>query len=258
MMTASECPYAYYLLKFIGVEPVENAFAEAGNLAHELLAGWAKNEISIKELPGQWIQRFPKEVTAAFPAFLAAKGYREKLYFSILNYFENFNGFPEYEVVGAEKEFQSSIGGQKYIGIVDLILWNKETGKLMLVDHKSTSLSSFKRNREAMYRQLLLYSKYCADEYGEFPDTLRFNLFKENLYDERPFEQKSYIAAKQWAEATINDMKSKDFMDWMEVRPELFRCVNLCNCRNQCCFGLAENHKRKDDILGKKQSSDVA
>lgn len=258
LTTASECPYAYYLQKVAGVDPVENAFAQGGNLAHKLLADWAKGIIPIKELPVQWSERFPKEVTAEFPRYLAAKGYAGKLFDNVLNYFEHFDGFPGYKVIGAEQAFQSSIAGVSFKGVVDLILRSEETGGLMIVDHKSCSASSFKKNREKMYKQLLLYGKHCADTFGEFPERLRFNLFKENLYDERPFDRESYIAARLWAESVIQEMKDKDVLDWFETRPEYFRCVNLCNCRNECFFGNPENHKRKEDANGNKRTPAVA
>jgi len=80
LTTADECPYAYYLQRIAGVEPVPNAFSQAGTLAHQLLASWAKNELAIKELPIEWIRRFPLEVTAEFPRFLALKNYAGKLF----------------------------------------------------------------------------------------------------------------------------------------------------------------------------------
>jgi len=258
LTAVQECPYQYYLLKMAGIEPTENAFAQAGNLCHQLLASWAKGDIPIKELADQWTNRFAKTVTAEFPHYLAAKGYAEKLFESILTYFNRFDGFAGYEIIGVEKEFKSAIAGEHFVGIIDLVLRNQKTGGIMLVDHKSCSLSSFKRNKEQMYKQLLLYSKFTADEYGEFPQMLCFNLFKENLIDERPFDREDYIAARLWAESIIETMKAKDITDWFETKPEYFRCVNLCNCRSECVFGKPENHKRKENENGTKRESAVA
>ncbi len=258
LTTAQECPYQYFLLKMAGVKPEENAFAQAGTLAHQLLASWAKGEIPAGELPYQWDQRFSKAVTAEFPHYLASKGYAEKLFTSILTYFQHFDGFSGYEIIGAEKEFRSMIAGVPFVGIVDLILRDKSTGEIVIVDHKSCSLSSFKKSKDQMYKQLLLYSKHVADEYGEFPRTLRFNLYKEQLIDERPFSKEDFVAARSWAENVIEEMKAKDLTDWFDTKPEYFRCTNLCNCRSQCAYGKPENHRRKDDNNGKKQVSAVA
>ena len=247
LTSAQECPYGYYLLRIEGVQPISNFFAEAGTLAHELLASWAKREIPLKELPLLWIKRFPVTVTNQLPPYLEGKGYRAKLFDSILRYFEHFDGFPDQEVIGVEKTFVSSLAGIPFIGVIDLILRNKESGEITLVDHKSCSLASFRKSKEQMYRQLLLYSKHCADEYGVFPARLRFNLFKENTYDERPFDPEDFMAARMWAEKQVSEMKEKDITDWFETRPEYFRCVNLCGCRDRCCFGLPENHIRKKE-----------
>ena len=44
-----------------------------------------------------------------------------KLFDNVLSYFEGFDGFPGYEIVGAEKEFNSSIAGERFVGIIDLM-----------------------------------------------------------------------------------------------------------------------------------------
>ncbi len=253
-----QCPYAAYLLKTLDIEPVENGFAQAGTLAHQILAMWAKGQANISDLPEIWSHEFSKRVTVPFPAFLAVKGYEQKLFNSVLTYFQGFKGFPGFDVIGAEKEFTSSLAGERFTGIVDLILCNKDTGKLMLVDHKSSSLSSFRRDRDAMYRQLLLYSKYCADTYGQFPEVLYFNLFKENTFDQKTFAPEEYVSARIWAEEQITRMKDMDLSDWLETRPDLFRCTALCSCRHECPFGDPNNHERKKKTNESKRAIAVA
>ena len=253
-----QCPYAAYLLKTLNVEPIDNGFAQAGTLAHQILAMWAKGQADIHDLPEIWTQEFSKRVTVPFPTFLAAKDYANKLFTSVLKYFQNFKGFPGFEVIGAEKEFTSSLAGERFIGIIDLVLRNKETGKLTLVDHKSSSLSTFRRDRNAMYRQLLLYSKFCADTYGQFPEILYFNLFKENTYDQRVFDPEDYVSARIWAEEQISRMKNMDLSDWFETRPELFKCTALCSCRHECPYGNPNNHERKKKTDESKRATAVA
>ena len=258
MTEAEDCPYQYYLLKIAGVEPVPNAFAQAGTLVHQILAGWAKGEIPINALPVQWVQRFTKEVTAEFPPFLAAKGYAEKLFDNMLTFLEGFTGFPGYEIIGAEKEFSSMIAGERFIGIIDLLLRNKTTGEIAIVDYKSCSLSSFKKNKDQMYRQLLLYSKYVTDLFGCPPAKLRFELVKEGIFDERDYDPEDFVAARLWAENVVNTMKQMDLTDWFTVKPEYFRCTNLCSCRNECNFGKPENHRKEKDTNERKRTPAVA
>ena len=107
-------------------------------------------------------------------------------------------------------------------------------------------------------QEKLRYSKYTADQFGMFPEKLRFELIKESTYDERVFDRGDYMDAKLWAEKVIGKMRSYDISDWMEVCPEMFRCVNLCNCRHQCKFGMAENHIRKGEKHEGKRTLSVA
>ena len=258
MTTAEECPYAYYLQRIAGVETVENAFAQAGTLAHQLLAKWARGEIRKEDLPVLWIQCFAKSVTADFPTFLASKGYKAKLFDAVFTYLETFEGFPGYEIVGAEKEFTSMIGGERFVGIIDLILRDKITSEITIVDYKCCSLSSFKKNRNKMYYQLLLYSKFCNDQFGRPPAKLRFELIKENTFDEQLYDPEDYVSARIWAESVIEEMKTKEMTDWFQTKAEYFKCVNLCSCRNECKFGKPENHKRKGDFCGTKHYATVA
>lgn len=247
---AEQCPYSYYLTRLAGVAPKENAFAQAGSFVHRLLALWAKGEATIKDLPGLWQDGFEQQVTECFPVFLEAKGYRQKLYESCLRYFQAFEGFPDYEIVSVEQDFASFLGGVPFVGIIDLILRDRKTGAFVLVDHKSSSLSSFKRSRASMYRQLFLYSKYLADHFGAFPSLLRFNLFKENTQDEQAYRPDAYIEAVHWAENSIEAMNSRDLPDWFECRPEQFYCTSLCAARDVCPYGnyhyhQKENHERQ-------------
>ena len=243
---AQECPYQWFQLKALGVEPMENAFAQAGALVHEMLAEWAEGKLAKEDMSLELVRRFARKVTAEFPRYLAAKGYANKLINSVRQYFDSFDEFRGYEIVGVEKEFQSMIAGERFVGVIDLVLRDKSTGGLMIVDHKSASLSTFRKDKEQMYRQLLLYSKYCADTYGTFPENLAFNLFKEGVMDVRPFSAEEYMAARIWAEEMVKEMKRKKLTDWFEVRPDYFRCTNLCSCRNQCQYGCPEAHRKEN------------
>ncbi len=240
-----QCPYSYYLVRVAGVAPKENAFAQAGSFVHALLARWAKGEISIQDLPGLWSDGYGQAVTELFPAYLETKGYRQKLHDSILAYFREFTGFPGYEIVAAEQAFTSGLSGEPFTGVIDLILRSEDTGEFILVDHKSSSLSAFKHSREKMYRQLLLYSKYLADHFGVFPVRLCFNLFKEHAWDEQPYAPQDYVEAVQWAERNIQEIKSKELPEWLELRPEKFYCTQLCAAREVCPYGNPQYHQKE-------------
>lgn len=255
LMQAEQCPYSYYLIRMAGVAPRDNAFAQAGKFVHSLLAQWAKGEIRASSLPDRWREGYDSAVTELFPVYLENKGYRKKLYDSVMAYFSAFRGFPGYQIVSVEQQFISNLAGERFVGVIDLILKNEETGGYVLVDHKSSSLASFNRSRTVMYRQLLLYAKYLADHFGCFPERLQFNLFRESSADEQPFRPEAYVEAVQWAEEEIQTMKARELPDWFECRPEQFYCTCLCAARDACPFGNYQYH-RKEHYERKERSSE--
>ena len=244
----SECPFSYYLGHIEDPKPEQapNAWAEQGILVHDLLDKWAKGELKKEQLAAEYVRRYGDEVITAFPRMLAVKGYTEKTYQQGLEYFENFQGFPGYEIVAAEEEYKMPLrltdGTERpFIAYVDLILRDEFTGGLVVMDHKSKSLATFKRERETMYRQQYLYSYFVHEKYGEWPTVLAFNLFKElGAIDEQDFDEDKFNEVMQWATNSIHEIENKDMLDWLECKalpksgkPDLF-CQEICSWHRIC------------------------
>lgn len=253
LQSFSECPYAFYLQKIErNPDMVQNAFASQGTLIHDLLDLWAKKELTLEQLPAEYERRYPLEVVEAWPRMLASKGYAEKAFQLGLDYFKNFDEFKGFKVISAEERFKIEVEGRPFVGIMDMLLEDEETGELVLTDHKSKSLSAFKKAEDEMYRQQYLYAKYVQEKYGKYPDRLMFNLFKERgAKMERRFAEKDYLATLIWAGEQMNKMEQYDFVDWLitkEVEPGKpdFFCTELCSCRKICPNGqMKYTPKRK-------------
>ena len=242
----SECPFGYYLKHIEGVPDQSNGFAEQGTLIHDILDKWAKKEIEIKDMPNEYIRRYPDEVVTSFPRMLTAKGYAEKTFNQGLEYFENFNGFPGYEVVSAEEKFEMPLkltdGTERpFIAFIDLVLRHEFTGGLVVMDHKSKSWTEFRRHREEMYKQQYLYSYFIHEKYNEWPQSLGFNLFKEGgKLDEQEFSMDRFNEVMEWATKAIYKIESFDILDWMECKeqktpgkPDMY-CAEICSSRSRC------------------------
>lgn len=244
LTTFDECPYGFYLAKIENtpehpVPLVSNAFSEQGTLIHSLIEEWARGMISKEELPHEYERRYTDVVVTQFPRLLAAKGYTEKSYEQGLEYFQNFNGFDGYEILDVEKFFKTDIDGRPFVGVIDMILQDELTGELIVLDHKSKSLSAFKKAEKVMYRQQYLYSKAVYEQLGAWPDRLAFNLFKENgLMKYQAFDMNEYNETIRWATDTIHKIESFELIDWLtsKEKPDFF-CQNLCNVRTTCTVG---------------------
>lgn len=229
------CPYSFYLSRIEKKDQQENAFAQQGSLIHDLLDHWAKGDILRGDLSTVYAERYPKEVTAEWPKMLAAKGYAEKAFQIGYDYFENFDEFNGYTVIDTEQKFETDIDGRPFIGIIDMLLKDNKTGEFIILDHKSKSMSAFKKAQDEMYRQQLLYSKYIKEKYDFYPDRMMFNLFKENgMKFERPFTKEAFDDAVSWASRIIEKIETFDEFDFLTSKESDFFCQELCSVRDHC------------------------
>lgn len=235
----NECPFSFYMTRIERTPQKSNAFSEQGTLIHDLIEQWAKGKIPAEKLASEYERRYAEEVVTAFPRTLAMRGYAEKAYQLGLSYFENFEGFPGYKITGVEQKFRTLIAGRPFVGVIDMILEDEKNDRIIILDHKSKSLSSFKKNEDEMYKQQYLYSIYIYEKYGVYPEKLMFNLFKEGgLLMERPFDKDAYDQTYLWAKKTIEAIESFDMVDWLTMKEKSdFFCQELCSVRDECPNG---------------------
>lgn len=206
-----------------------NAFSDYGTFAHQLLEKWAKGELELWQLPLEWEAGYDQAMRHYFPPFM--RGYDEKARLMGATYFAQFDGFPGYDVVSAERKFRVPIGDYEFDGIADLVLRDKNDGTLMVVDHKTKSAASMKKEMDTFRHQLYIYAEHVRQQYGEYPKTLCFNMLKSCELITEEFDPQRMDETIKWATETID----KICMDFTyESMPEDFHCRFLCDVRNQC------------------------
>ena len=96
------------------------------------------------ELSDEYVKRYDNAVVHSFPPF--PKGMPQKYYDAGKKYFDGFDGFGEkYEILTVEEKFEINIAGYLFVGIADLVLRDKETKEIIVIDHKSKSINSMKK-----------------------------------------------------------------------------------------------------------------
>lgn len=250
-----ECPYSFYLQRIEGLEEqASNGFAERGSLVHDLLDQWGKGILKKKDMIAEYERRYPEEVVTAFPRMLAAKGYAEKAYNQGIEFLENFDEFKGYDVLSTEEKFTldfplSDGTTRPFVGIVDMMLRDKKSGELIICDHKSKSLSAFKKAENEMYRQQLMYSAFVKEKYGAWPDRMMFHLFNaDGLKMERYFTEDQYYETLAWAGEVIKKIEDYTVLDWLMCKEKSdFYCWFLCSARNACPNGKMPTKQKKED-----------
>lgn len=242
-----ECPYSFFK-RYIERAPDEaNAFAQWGTLMHSLIECNLMGRLEINELIPEYSRRFKSDITAEFPPGFRGDDMADNYFADGISFLMEYEGMPEdYEMLGCEIATPMEIEGFRFTGFIDLLVRDKKSGGLIVVDHKSKRAFKSKRERAQYARQLYLYSRWVHDEYGEYPQKLVFNLVRGEAPEVVPFNMEEYESALGWAVSTIRRIyAAKVFPTKLERQatmkklnaqyaPADYFCVNICGMRKHC------------------------
>ena len=246
----NNCKYEWYKHYVECEEPMPSFFGEFGGFCHECIEKFAKGELDIFDITDYYTDNYVYEVITPAP-YNKYKDLNISYYNKGLEYFESIDlQLDGYEILGVEKEIQFEIGGYPMIGFIDLLLRNEETGEIVIVDHKSSTIKIKKNGEvsktdmphfEEFKKQLYLYSIPILEEYGRV-DKLRWNMFKDGNWIEIPFDEDEFKAAKEWALNTIKEIEQeKDWEPFDDVNG--YYCRNLCSFRDRCKYKLEKQEE---------------
>lgn len=235
------CKYAFYLNYIVNDDnlylPEGNYYAEVGSFVHEILAMIFEGKLTIDEAPEYYAEHYDEAV-----CYKVKQSTMNKTYEACADYFAtvDFDWLNDYEILGVELEIKLTINGYDFIGYIDLLLRNKQTGEIWLIDHKSAAyplkkngdvLAKSKDSFELYKKQMYLYCHAVKEMFGEFPTRISWNHFKEMKVATIPFDKKEYDAAIKWFTDTIHKVEKENEF---EPTQDFFYCSTLCDFRN-CC-----------------------
>lgn len=246
-----ECPMAFKLRYIDHVKDEGNGFSDYGTFCHKLLEEWAKGETPDIALAAEYEDRYDDAVIHPFPPF--PRGMGAKYYDAGLAYFESFEGFGDVEILDVEQRFEFQVeGGRRpytFVGVVDLVVKDKATGAIDIIDHKSKSAAQMKKDFPLYRKQLYTYARFVYDTYGVWPRRIGFNLFKEGgqmVWEN--FTMAGYEETMRWIIDSIEAIL--DEKEW-KVTVSPFFCRFLCSCLDECPAKDAVLYsKKKDDPDG--------
>lgn len=222
-------------MKYIRRLPEQPRFyASYGSFLHKLLAQYYKGELTREELQIQFLFDFQDEVQGERPSETVLRNY-----IAAGSSYLKDGEFPPIRPLAVEEKLVSQLGDRPFLGFVDLL--GERDGKLILVDHKSRNLKPRKAGKQRksdaeldeMLRQLYLYAAMVFERYGQCPDELWFNCFREKMLICEPFSVEKCEEAKHWALHSIEEIENET-----EFPPnrEFFRCKYLCGLSDECCY----------------------
>jgi hypothetical protein len=252
--TYETCPYAFFLeyVKCYDMDngKLESSFGQFGKFCHTLLEKYFKGEIELFQLSTDYKNGFDENVTAYFPPIKGGASMRDSYFEKGLAYFQSFEGFTDFDVIGIENEYRFKVGDWDMVGFVDIEAKHKDTGELYIIDHKSKSAVDKKKitaktkgrmvetidGRYVPFHlliQLYIYAIPFYEKYGKYPDKLAFNMFKIDDWYEVDFKIEDFEDAKTWVEeklyAIYNDENYNKGAD-----ADGFWCDFVCGQRQNC------------------------
>lgn len=239
--TYHQCPYQFLQHYIYGEEEFPKFFSDYGKFMHELIADHMENGTPSDDLIMEYLTKFRQKVKGEAPSQKMFEKYFDKGSEYIGDLEQELGAF---DPVAVEEKFTFSIGGKKFVCIVDMVC-KDEDGNIFIVDHKSRQLkkrSGRKKPTKAdeeldeYLRQLYLYSIPVKKKFGELPSKLVFNCFRNDAGSRiivEPFDEEKFEAAKQWALDSIEQIRQEE--KWDPV-VEYWKCHHLCGVCNSCEF----------------------
>ena len=236
------CPYAFYLKYIINDDnqylAEGNFYAEIGSYVHSILEKVLKGELNVEDASQYYVEHFDDNVF-----YETKQNIMDKTYEACADYFASvdFDWLKDFEILGVEKEIYLIIDGYQFIGYIDLLVKDKITGEIVVIDHKSSAYpfkkdgkSVLKKSEEdfAKYKkQMYLYCKYVFDEFGVYPTWIVWNHFKDQKVAKIPFIKEEYDEAIKWFS---DEVKRIEMDETFNANLEFFYCTQLCEFRSSC------------------------
>lgn len=251
---ANGCKYAWKLTYVDCVTGTENFFSEYGSFLHHILEMYSKGELSLFELNSYYEEHFDEAIPHDAPPnkyIDVRQSYYDKGY----DYLSNIDlTLDKYEILGIEKEVRFEMFGKNFVGYIDLLLRDKKTGKIIIVDHKSASIKILKNGKisksdqshfDSFKKQLYMYSYAVMQKYGEVSE-LWWNMFRDQTWIKIPWTQEEYDSTIKWIKDTLDAIEKE-----VEFLPncDKFFCWYICDHREDACKykPLPEKRENNDD-----------
>lgn len=244
--TYEDCPYCFYCKKLdddkIGIP---NFYAECGSFAHSILARIFSKEITIDDAIDEWINTYEDVICSD-----AKQSTKDKKFEEFIDFLSelDLSFLDKYDVLEIELKSEWKLGKYDMIGFIDMLIQNKETKEIILIDHKSlgkfmkkdgTPLKNMLSSFEAYKKQMYLYCIPIKEKYGKYPIRIIWNHFFSKEVTEIPFKEEELVETKEWAKKTIGKiLKDKTFEAYCfndeKHKDNFIKCTALCEFRTEC------------------------
>ena len=235
------CHYAYKLTYIDCVPRVNNFYGEFGTLVHSCFEKYFTGELEAMELSEYYRINYDKIVVTYPPTYPPGMGERYRIQGQ--NFFDNFSFEKEkYEVLLVEDKIDFDLNFARVTARPDLILKNKATGEITLVDYKTSTPykidkvsgkeTADKKKLDGYSKQMHLYTYAIRTQKNIAIDKIcmwypRLDKMVVSLWDAL-VEEKTL----KWFDETITKILADNKFAYNNTNQ--YFCNELCSVRNSC------------------------
>ena len=241
----SNCPYGFKLAYIDRVDRVNNFYGQFGLLVHECFEEFFLGRLSQEELLGFYKDNFYKRITEELPAY--QRGLIGKYYAQGYSFFENFT-FPleRYDVLNVEDTIDLTLpSGMLFTARPDLVLKEKDSGKNILVDYKTST--PFKVNKstgkeiedkakmDGYWKQMFIYA-HALRTIRDMPIdriTIWFPRLKGKTVTQ-DWSMERELEVLEWLDNTILEIRNAE--EFPPNTSSKYFCEVLCGVRESCNY----------------------
>jgi hypothetical protein len=237
------CAYGWKLSYIDDVEKAQNFFAEYGLLTHDVFEKYFLDKLTADELSDYYKNNYDKIVKHSPPRYPQGLEQRYKDEGQIF-----FDFFPfdksNYDVLAVEASIILPIDGINFIAKPDLVLRDKNTGRVCLVDYKTSypfrksksgALLPDKKKLEKYYQQMYIYTYALNYSKGLVIDEIMLWFPRADLSVVIPWSKSDEETAIKWLTGVVDKIKTEEVFDY--GKPGEYFCHYLCSVRRSCKFG---------------------
>lgn len=233
-----QCPYAFYC-KYIEQRSGEsNFYASNGKIMHSIFERLLKHEISLDDVASIYQEEFDLICETTKESTMGNTFNKCMDYLCVIDEIDE----SKYEIIGVELRLVFKIGKYDFVGYADCVLREIETGRIILIDHKSadgffkkdniTPLKNQEESFKAYKHQMYIYCKGLKECFGYDVDTIVWHHFKQDgKLSIIQFNKEEYEETLKWAIETIEKIKKDKTFN---CNKSYMMCYQLCDFRNDC------------------------
>lgn len=233
------CPHGWFLTYIQRAERQQNFYSEYGAFCHDILQKFFDNELEIYEMLPYYKEQYSNNIKSPDP-IVFGKNLAPQYYQQGCDFFANFSFDKNlYDIVETESFTLAEVNGILITIKPDMLLKRKDSGKLILLDYKSSNPYDKKGNliqsKILDYKkQLNLYANVLWIKKNIVIDEMWLWFFRSQKIEKFSVDPVKISEDMEWFFNLVNNIKNEE--DFLPNTNNKFFCNSLCGVSKDCFF----------------------